>query len=145
MTKSQLISGIAAAISKMEGYTILSSVARKNNNPGNLRTWSGVPSVNGFAKFKRAEDGWKALYQQIENNIFGRGRNDSFPARAKEGLTLREFFAGQRDQHNMVINGGYPGYAPAADNNHPEHYAKFIAEQAKIESIDVKLKTLINE
>lgn len=145
MNKSQLISGIASAISKMEGYGLLTSLARKNNNPGNLRTWSDVPSVNGFAKFKRAEDGWKALYQQIENNIFGRGRNDSFPARAKQGLTLKEFFAGQRDHNGQVIVGGYPGYAPGADNNQPEHYAKYVAEQAGIESIDVKLKSLINE
>lgn len=145
MTKSQLISGIASAISKMEGYGLLTSLARKNNNPGNLRTWSGVPSVGGFAKFKRAEDGWKALYQQIESNIFGKGRADSFPARAKEGLTLKEFFAGQRDHNNETIVGGYPGYAPAADNNKPEHYAKYVATQANIKSIDVKLKTLIDE
>lgn len=145
MTKSQLISKIAAAISRMEGYTILSSLARKNNNPGNLRQWPSVQSVNGFAKFNKAEDGWKALYQQIENNIFGRGRNDSFPLRSKEGLTLREFFAGQRDQHGAVLPGGYPGYAPGADHNQPEHYAKFVAEASDISDIDVKLKTLITE
>lgn len=145
MNKSQLISSIASAISKMEGYNILTSVARKNNNPGNLRTWPNVASVGGFAKFKRGEDGWKALYQQIESNIFGRGRNDPFHARAKEGLTLREFFGGQRDHNHQVIVGGYPGYAPAADNNNPDHYAKYVAEQANIESIDVKLKTLIDE
>jgi hypothetical protein len=145
MTKSQLISKIASAISKMEGYTLLTSLARKNNNPGNLRSWPSTPPVGGFAKFAKAEDGWKALYQQIEANIFGRGSRDSYRLRAKDGLTLREFFGGQRDEHGEVLPGGYPGYAPAADKNQPDHYAKYVATESGIDSIDVKLKSLINE
>lgn len=144
MTKQQLISNIARAISRMEGYQLLNSVARKNNNPGNLRSWGKTPTRNGFAVFNRAEDGWSALYRQIENNIFGLGSKDPFRMRSV-GLSLREFFQGQRDSEGKLILGGYPGYAPDSDNNQAEHYAKFVAESCGIDSIDTKLKTLITE
>lgn len=143
MTKQDLITGIARAISKMEGFLVNGSLANKNNNPGNLRQWPATPSVKGFAYFASASDGWKALYQQIETNIYGRGKRDPFPLRAKEGLSLKEFFAGQRDSTGAVLTGGYPGYAPAADSNDPYHYAKFVAEQCNIDDIDTKLQKLI--
>ncbi len=143
MSKSQLITKIAQSVATMEGYWVGGSLAHKNNNPGNIRQWDKTPSNKGFARFATAEAGWKALYTQIENNIFGRGKRDPFPLRAINGLSLREFFGGQRDDKGVVLVGGYPGYAPAADHNDPDHYAKFVAKQAAIESIDLKLKDLI--
>ena len=142
MTKNQLITSIARAISRMEGYEILNSVARRNANPGNLRSWGRLPVVNGYVKFPNAEEGWRALAAQIEYNIMGKGKADPFKLR-QQGLSLREFFAGQRDENGAVLPGGYPGYAPSADSNHPEHYAQFVAKAAGLDDIDKKLKEYI--
>jgi hypothetical protein len=142
MTKQDVITKIARAISKMEGYEMLNSKARKNNNPGNLRTWGKTPVEGGFAKFNRAEDGWSALYKQIENNVMGLGSKDVFTLRAN-GLTFREFFQGQRDKDGYAQTGGYPGYAPDKDGNHSEAYAKYVAKALDVTDIDVKIKSLI--
>lgn len=144
MTKQQLITKIAQAIAKMEGFYLSNSVARRNNNPGNLRSWGKTPTVNGFAVFKRAEDGWMALYRQIENNIDGMGSKDPYRLRSV-GLSLREFFQGQRDAEGKLLLSGYPGYAPDSDGNRAEHYATFVAESIGISDIDAKLKTFITE
>lgn len=144
MTRTQLITKIASAISKMEGYNLLNSLARKNNNPGLIRGWPKTPVSNGYAHFARAEDGWKALYKQIETNIFGLGSRDIYPLRKDVGLSLKEFFVGQRNNEGQLLKGGYPGYAPAADSNRPEHYAKYVAEEAGLVDINTKLKEFID-
>ncbi len=101
----------AEAIARMEGWPLADSAARRNNNPGNL-TWA--PSrfcqrekAGRFVSFCTQGDGWAALDNQIAVN-------------ARRDLTLYEFFAGKP--------GVYPGYAPAADNNDPDNYARKVAE-----------------
>lgn len=110
---------LAQAIATMEGYYKPGSLAQRNNNPGNLRTWGSRPIVNGYAYFDTPEQGWAALRRQIEINI---GR----------GLNLQEFFGGQRDAQGNVIPGGYSGYAPAADKNNPSGYAAFVAKRVGV-------------
>jgi len=46
----------------------------KRNNPGNLRSWPGMPSDGGFARFKSSMDGLEAMGQQLELYA-GRGIN----------------------------------------------------------------------
>jgi len=106
-----LIDNLAQSIATMEGYFKPGTIAAKNNNPGNLRSWGSNPTQNGYAIFPTPEAGWTALQRQIEINI---GR----------GLTLNEFFGGKP--------GVYPGYAPSADSNNPSHYAQFVAGRAGI-------------
>jgi len=101
-----LIDNLAAAIARFEGFYQPGSLAARNNNPGNLRSWGSNPVENGYAKFPTPEAGWAALRRQVELNI---GR----------GLTLQEFFGGK--------SGVYPGYAPAADRNNPQTYAATVA------------------
>ncbi len=101
-----LIDDLAGAIARYEGFYKAGSVAARNNNPGNLRSWGNYPVVNGYAKFPDAETGWRALRRQVELNI---GR----------GLTLEEFFAGRP--------GVYDGYAPSSDGNQPRTYAATVA------------------
>jgi len=101
-----LIDDLADAIARYEGYYKSSSLAARNNNPGNLRSWGSYPVVNGYVQFPDAETGWRALRSQVERNV---GR----------GLNLYEFFGGKP--------GTYPGYAPAADNNRPRTYAETVA------------------
>ena len=117
MTRDQLVNGMAAAIARMEGYMDATgqprsgTIAYRNNNPGNLRAWGNLPTADGYAVFPSAADGWAALKRQIGLNI-------------DRGLTLYEFFGGKP--------GVYPGYAPAADSNHPVNYAQFVAAQIGI-------------
>lgn len=103
------------AIAKQEGFYLRKSLAKRNNNPGNLRSWGKNPIQNGFACFKTPQEGFDALHKQILLNINKR-------------LTFLEFFAGQRDDHGEVIKGGYPGYAPSKDANNPLLYAKIVTQ-----------------
>lgn len=99
---------IAQAIATQEGFYVPGSLAQRNNNPGNLRSWGSNPIVDGYAKFPTLNAGWAALAQQINLNI---GR----------GLNLYEFFGGKP--------GVYAGYSPATDKNRPREYAVFVASR----------------
>lgn len=101
MNLQQTISAIANAIDRMEGP------GAPRNNPGNLRSWGSNPVQGGFAVFPTLEAGRAALERQIELNI-------------NRGLTLEEFFAGKP--------GVYAGYAPSADRNNPELYARNVSQ-----------------
>jgi hypothetical protein len=118
---------MASAIQRMEGGRP-GDINMRNNNPGNLRSWGNYPTENGYAKFPDYQTGLDALKAQIRRNI-------------EKGLTLNEFFAGQRDSSGKVIPGGYPGYAPAADHNQPNGYAKFVAGVVGI-SADTRLDSV---
>jgi hypothetical protein len=41
------------------------SIPERMNNPGDLRSWKGVPTENGFAHFKSNEDGIRAMAEQL--------------------------------------------------------------------------------
>jgi hypothetical protein len=100
------VSDLAQAIAQFEGFNSPGSIAARNNNPGNLRSWGSNPVVGGFASFPTPEAGWAALESQVQTNI-------------NRGLTLNEFFGGKP--------GVYGGYAPAADSNQPATYASTVA------------------
>jgi len=117
---TDLVERIAQAIARFEGFYKLGSVAQRQNNPGNLRSWGKTPVVGGYASFPTPEDGWKALRRQVQKNI-------------DRGLTLQEFFAGKP--------GVYAGYSPASDDNHPVPYATFVAQRVGI-SVDAVLAQL---
>jgi len=115
-----LIDSFAQAIGQMEGFNSPGTIARANNNPGNLRSWGNLPTANGYAVFPTEQAGWDALKLQIQKNI-------------DRGLTLQEFFAGQRDENGNVIPGGYSGYSSSADRNDPYRYADFVAGRLGID------------
>ena len=117
-----LIDGIAQAIATMEGFFKPGSLAARNNNPGNLRSWGSTPIAAGYAAFQSADQGWAALRSQIQKNV-------------NRGLTLREFFAGKP--------GVYAGYAPSADKNNPEAYAKFVAGRLGVD-VDTPLSQIVD-
>ncbi len=105
------VEAIALSIATFEGFFITGSLAQRNNNPGNLRSWGTMPVRDGYAAFPSADIGWAALRRQVQLNI-------------DRGLTLQEFFGGKP--------GVYSGYAPAADTNNPTGYAAFVAERVGI-------------
>lgn len=103
-----LVDHIADAISYVEGFHRKElTIARRQNNPGNLRSWGKTPVKNGYASFPTPGAGWAALRAQVRKNI-------------NRGLTLYEFFEGKPNV--------YPGYAPAADNNKPRRYAELVSK-----------------
>ena len=104
---------IAEAIAQMEGFYQPGSIAQRQNNPGNLRSWGSYPVVNGYVQFPDVASGWQALYQQVDLNI-------------SRGLSLEEFFGGKP--------GVYPGYAPGSDSNDPAGYAQFVSSRTGIPS-----------
>lgn len=118
---------MAEAMARMEGFfNVQESLARKNHNPGNLRTWGSAPQIGGYAMFATDVDGWLALKQQIRTNIFGKVKGDPYPLRGSDPMNFLEFYAGQRDSKGDVRKGGYPGYAPSADKNDPGNYARYV-------------------
>jgi hypothetical protein len=116
-----LLDGIAESIARMEGFYRPQSLARRNNNPGNIRIWRDLPRQNGFVHFPDEGHGWAALRELVSRNI-------------DRGLTLYEFFAGKP--------GVYAGYAPAADRNQPRQYAEFVARRCSIDP-DRPLRELV--
>jgi hypothetical protein len=108
---STLVLAIAQAIAQEEGFNTPGSIAQRNHNPGNLRSWGSYAVASGYAQFPDVQTGWNALYSQIQTNI---GRN----------LTLNEFFAGKP--------GVYAGYSPSSDNNQPIAYAAIVGSQVGI-------------
>lgn len=107
----ELIDNLAQSIATMEGFFKPNTIAQRNNNPGNLRTWGANPVKNGYAVFNSPEEGWAALRKQVQLNV-------------NRGLTLEEFFGGKP--------GVYSGYAPSADSNDPANYARFVSGRAGI-------------
>lgn len=112
MLSEVFVSKFAEAIAIEEGFYVVGSVAQRNNNPGNLRSWGAYPIVDGYAKFPTVDHGWISLRRQIRRNI-------------ARGLTTYEFFAGKP--------GVYAGYSPAEDSNRPKEYAEFVASKMGID------------
>lgn len=106
-----LTEAIAQSIATMEGFFKAGTVAQRNHNPGNLRSWGNYPVVGGYVQFPDDNTGWQALYTQVNRNI-------------DRGLTLQEFFGGKP--------GVYAGYSPSADANDPRGYAQYVAGQVGI-------------
>lgn len=116
MDRTKLIATIAQAIARHEGYFVsreqaqrrgirYPTVAQRHNNPGNLRRWNNLPNSSGYVQFPSAEAGWAALHALCNQYLDGRYHRGKPP-------TLREWFR---------------AYAPAADNNDPDAYARSVA------------------
>lgn len=99
-----------------------------NNNPGNIRyvmgTWMQKMAIgenNGFCVFKDYETGYAVLKQFFTNAATGKS-SIYHPTD-----TLYVF---------------YSKYAPASDNNNPNHYAEFVAGIIGV-SPTVEISTLV--
>lgn len=110
---------MAEAMGRFEGLYKKGSRAQRNHNPVNIRKWGNLPQdKDGYTIFPDVVAGWAAADAQIARNI-------------ERNLTLYTFFAGERDERGEIIDGGYPGFAPAADKNKPSEYAAFVASFVK--------------
>lgn len=141
MTRKELAEQIAEVIADVEGYRVKTSLAYRNANPGNIRHWRDAtgrpyPISRGFVSFvmwaamqeplgtmedtrSRAEaEGWRVLRTLVEHYLRGQYTGGKVPS-------LREMFH---------------VYAPAADSNDPDHYAKHVASKIGVD-VDQKLVT----
>lgn len=77
----------------------------RQNNPGNLRSWAGVPTENGFANFPTVQAGLHAMAEQLE--LYGNRGNDTLSgiastwAPAKDRNNVAAYIA------DLVKNTGY--------------------------------------
>lgn len=131
MDRAKLMTVIAQAIARHEGYFVSREQARqrgirwptlaqRNNNPGNLRRWNNLPNSSGYVQFPSAEAGWAALYTLCNQYLDGRYHNGKPPS-------LREWFR---------------TYAPASDKNDPDSYARFVASalrSAGLPDVDIDI------
>ncbi len=145
MTRQELIERIAQAIAEKEGFYLTGaqasrrrirypSRAQRNANPGNVRTWRDArgkryPTDGGYVDFvawasarypglageplnqKAIEEGWRVLQVLVGQYIDGRYTEGKPPS-------LTEMFG---------------VYAPGADGNDPEGYAKSVADQLEVQ------------
>jgi hypothetical protein len=102
------------AVLNFEGFRP-GSKSWRNRNPGNLRPIQRAghpvqPAKDGYRFFASFSEGWDALLSDVGAKFRGKPYTTS-------GLgpdsTLLQFFE---------------KYAPSADSNHPETYAKFVAD-----------------
>ena len=101
------------------------SQSYRNNNPGNVRFYSGgylpkylpvLKSKNNFAIFKDYATGWLYLTEMVKAKI-----------RTRPNQTLLQF---------MEV------YAPYSDDNNPLEYATFLAKRLGVD-ISTKMSTLV--
>lgn len=141
MDRATLVELVANAIATKEGFFVTEqqwrsqgrtlpagwkpgdpiTVAQRNRNPGNLRSWGSFPVVNGYAQFPEAVRGWAALRRQVQLNLLRK-------------LSFRTFFAGQRKPDGSLIDPrrSYPGFCPRGDgSNNPDEYAAFVVTYLK--------------
>lgn len=104
----------AIAIRDYEGKP--GDLSYKNNNPGNLRSVQGP-----FLKFKTWEEGWNALLDYLTRAATGKHKA------YKPEFTLLRFFQ---------------TYAPTADSNDPNTYAKYVAKRLGV-PVTIQIKNLI--
>ena|SRR3990167_5990025 len=90
--------------------------AWRNRNPGNLRSVKGP-----FTIFETDQAGWNALLDYLTRAATGKHKA------YKPDFTLLQFFK---------------VYAPSADKNDPDTYAKYVAKRLSV-SINEKIKNLV--
>lgn len=117
-----LLDKVADAIQQFEGWTA-GSRSYRNNNPGNIKSFGGeawlgqvgVDSAN-FVIFDTYEHGRRALLKLLTNAATGAIMPSYTPQ-----MSLYDFFS---------------RYAPSSDNNEPNRYAEFVANQVGVSPSD---------
>jgi hypothetical protein len=144
------VKDLCLLIPKYEGYAP-GTRAYRNKNPGNCRYnkdgYSAIyghvgedrkgvidPTQSGFAIFSTHELGW--LYLERLLTIIAKGQDASWNYKA-----LKEFKIQQCG--DLTILQFFTIYAPTADSNDPEAYAKWIGQRLGVDYKTFKLKELL--
>ncbi len=121
--REDVINRLAKTIAKQEGFYVKGSLAKRNNNHGNLvyvGQKNAVLGEKGFAKFMTEEDGWNALYSQL--NYIWDGKSKYYTT-------------------DMNISEFVDVWASTSPLNERKAYANAIANEFNT-SINTKLKDL---
>jgi hypothetical protein len=99
---SDAIKAVGEAIARAEGFYVAGSLPARANNPGNLKIGDrGNGVIDGKTIFATPQDGWNALYRQLDLVRTGKSRN------FKVTDTWREFartWVGTLDADNWAAN-----------------------------------------
>lgn len=112
-----LLGRLASAIATSEGYFVLGSLPRRNNNPGDLRAapWLENPRIiNHFVQFQSPAQGISGLYHQIALDV-------------ARGVSLRQ----------LIFK-----WAPPSENN-TDNYLKETARRVGISDVEQPLQELL--
>ena len=73
---SPKVRAFADAIARAEGFYVAGSVPQRARNPGDLKipNWTGPVLGEGISVFESVDQGWNALYRQLQFIIDGRSR-----------------------------------------------------------------------
>ena len=102
VTVSDGLKAVAEAIARAEGFYVAGSIPARANNPGNLKIGDrGNGVIEGKTIFATAQDGWNALYRQLDLVRTGKAKY------LKPTDTWREFaraWVGTTDADNWAAN-----------------------------------------
>lgn len=116
------IAAFALAIAKAEGFYVAGSIPATSNNPGDLKVpGSDNTTDGGITIFDSIEEGWSALYHQLQIIVDGKSANYNL---------------------NMTIKQMGDKYAPAADKNVPGAWALNVAAALGV-SVNTPLRDVL--
>ncbi len=96
------LKAVAEAIARAEGFYVAGSLPARANNPGNLKIGDrGNGVIEGKTVFATVQDGWSALYRQLDLVRIGKAKF------LKPTDTWREFartWVGTADSENWAAN-----------------------------------------
>lgn len=116
MTNIPVITPLMDSIATMEGFHKSATLSQVNKNPGNLRAGKRATGHDqrGYAIYATVDDGWQ---------------------------DLADLLAWYASKHYTLL-GMMERYAPSADSNDPNAYAKFIAKRINC-ALDTPVSTLL--
>lgn len=122
--RKQVVEQLASVIARQEGFYVANSRAQRNHNPGNLmyvgQSKATGKDKDGFCIFATDQDGWDALYWQLNYILEGKSKY------YRPDMTIQEFVS---------------VWASTSSYEEKINYAKAIANHFLV-SVDTKLNEL---
>lgn len=93
---------IAEAIAVAEGWNVIGSIPRLYHNPGNLKPYGlNTAGPAGIRVFATDQEGWNALYRQVEGML--NGKSSLYPP-TMSVLEVAARYVGDSDSVNWARN-----------------------------------------
>jgi len=115
------VAQLAQAIARAEGFYAAGSVPAATNNPGDLKLPNTRTTPGGISIFESIDQGWAALYRQLD--LIAAGRSAFYSL-------------------DMTIRQMGNTWAPAADRNLPGAWAQNVARALGV-SVDTPLRQVL--
>lgn len=100
------------------------------NNPGNLRSWGGMPTQGGFAVFPSEDDGLRAMARQLQ--LYGNRGNNTIAGMVGTYAPPSENDTAAYIAH-VAKQTGYSA-SQKLDTNNPDVLAKVVSAMTKMEN-----------